>query len=103
MADAYTMTTQAVGIFLGSTCKSGMDIRSAVENMKQPTLPVPPDLPQTAMEGVKLKFNEQIKELAKREAVLDENIGKLFAMVIGQCTEAMSRAAQAQSQVCSHL
>jgi len=89
MADSYTKTTQAVGIYLGSTCKSGMDIRSAVENMKRPTLPVLPDLPQTATEGMKLKFSKQIKELAKQEAVLDENIGKLFAMVIGQCTKAV--------------
>jgi len=86
MADLYTKTTQAIGIYLGSTCKAEMDICSAMENMKKPTFKLPPDPPADTSKGMKLKFNEQIKEIAKQEGVLDENIVWLFSEVIGQCT-----------------
>jgi len=34
MADMYTKTTQDVAIYMGSTCKSGMDIHRAIDNLK---------------------------------------------------------------------
>jgi len=55
MADLYTRTMQAIAIYMGSTCKSGMDVHHAIENLKRPTIALPPDPSDKATAGEKLE------------------------------------------------
>jgi len=87
-ADTYVRTTQAVGIYMGSNCKFGMDIKSVIDNMRKPTYTLPTDLdPTTATEAEKMEFKALVEGIARQKGTLEENIGKLFSVVLGQCTE----------------
>jgi len=87
-ADTYIQTTQAVGIYMGSNCKFGMDIKSAIDNMRKPTYTLLTDLdPATATEAEKMEFKSLVEGIARQKGTLKENIGKLFSVVLGQCTE----------------
>jgi len=86
-ADTYVRTTQALSVYMGSTCKNGMDIKSSIDHMRRSTFALPEDLLGTASDGQKLKHKLQIEAIVKRENTLEENIGKLYSVIMGQCTE----------------
>jgi len=96
MVDLYTKMTQAIAIYMGSTCKSGMDVHSAIKNLKRPTISLLPNPSIKATAGEKLEWQERIKEIAKQKNLLEENVGKLFSVLIRQ----HEGAAEAQSPVC---
>jgi len=87
-ADTY-MQTQALSIYMGSTCKNGMDIKSSIDHMRKPTSALPEDLITMANDGEKLKYKLQIEAIVKQENTLEENIGKLYSIIMGQCTKLM--------------
>jgi len=55
--------------------------------MRKSAFALPGDLPATAKDGEKLKYKLQIEAIVKRENTLEENIGKLYSVIMGQCTE----------------
>jgi len=81
-ADTYVQTTQALSVYMGSTCKNGMDIKSSIDHMRKSAFALPKDLPTTAKDREKLKYKLQIKAIVKHENTLKENI-----VIMGQCTE----------------
>jgi len=87
-ADTYIRTTQALSIYMGSTCKNGMDVKSTIDHMQKPNF-TSPSLPTMADEGKKIKYKVKVEGIAKRENTYEENIGKLFSVILGQCTELM--------------
>jgi len=54
-ADTYVQTTQALSIYMGSTCKNGMDMKSTIDHMQKPNF-TSPSLPPMADEGEKIKI-----------------------------------------------
>jgi len=76
--DMYICTTEATSIFMGSTWKGGMDIKSAIDNDTVPTFMEPEALTDKSTSGKKSKYDAKIKEVVKRETLLEENMGQLF-------------------------
>jgi len=74
---------------MGSTCKYGMDIKSSIDHMWKATSALPEDLITTANDGEKLKYKLQIEAIVKQENTLKENVGKLYSIIMGQCTKLM--------------
>jgi len=99
-ADAYVRTTQALSVYMGSTCKNGMDVKSSIDHMRKSTFALPEDLLTTANDGEKMKYKLQIEAIVKRENTLEENIGKLYSIIMGQCTELMKEKIK---QTSSHI
>jgi len=50
-ADAYVRTTQALSVYMGSTCKNGMDVKSSIDHMRKSTFALPEDLLTMANDG----------------------------------------------------
>jgi len=88
-ADMYIRTTEATSIFVGSTWKGSMDVKSAIDNDATPTFTEPEELTDKSTPNEKLKYDAKIKEVVKRETLLEENMGRLFSLLLGQCTEGM--------------
>jgi len=88
-ANTYVQTTQALSIYMGSTCKNGMDIKSSIDHMRKPSFALPSKLLATADEGDKIKYKVKVEGMTKRESTFEENIGKLFSVILGQCTDLM--------------
>jgi len=89
LANTYIQTTQALSIYIGSTCKNGMDINSSIDHMQKPKFALPTTLPTMVDEGKKIKYKVQVEGIAKHENTFEENMDKLFSVILGQCTELM--------------
>lgn len=93
-ADIYTITTREIAEYAGRTMLYGNDISIAVDKLKMPTieepLEPPPIHPATTLSKGQEKIHEKkLVEYVKRILQLDENVNKVYAIVWGQCTEAL--------------
>jgi len=88
-ANTYVQTTQALSIYMGSTCKNGMDIKSLIDHMQKPNFALPSALPAMADEGDKIKYKVKVDGMTKQENTYEENIGKLLLVILSQCTDLM--------------
>jgi len=71
---------------MGSTCKNGMDIKTSIDHRQKPKFALPASLPTTADEGKRIKYKVQVEGISKCENTSEENMGKLFFVILGQCT-----------------
>lgn len=100
-ADRYVKTTKEIAEYVGREYHGGKDIKIAVERGKMPTIPVPSVRfadPSKPTETEKLILKEKVKEHVKRERILEENMSKLFNLIKGQCTEAMTASMEAHAE-----
>jgi Zinc knuckle len=93
-SDMYTQTTKEIAEYVGRTLSYGNDIANAITNLRLPTIVEPPEPvptpPATTLSKAQDKiFEKQIVEYCKRIAQLEENVKKVFAIVWGQCSEAL--------------
>ena len=93
-ADIYTTTVKRIADYVGSEYKHGGDIRSTITTgilakIKIPICPVIVDPNNETLEEQTLKmiFKGQIGNYIKQKSILDDNIQKAYALVLGQCTE----------------
>ena len=87
--DQYVETMEALATYVGKTFVNGMDIKKAVTTLQKPDLGVIADLGGVPTEYEKQAWQEKVKDHVKRIRILDQNIGKLYNVVWGQCTRAM--------------
>ena len=89
-ADLFIKTKKAVTNYVGRTYQHSGNIRRAIETLTLPTIPMP-IAPVADPMPVLLAviFSEQVKEYVKQTSRLQENIKRLWALVWGQCLDAI--------------
>ena len=91
-ADAFVKKTEEIAGYAGRTCKQSTDIRAAIEKLQDVTITLQA---RVTIEEVpdkddrKIIRKSQIDEYRKRNATYQENKGKIYPVIIGQCTDAM--------------
>ena len=86
-ADTYETSIKALSAYAVREYTYGTDIRHVINKLAKPTLK-PPEDPGTS-ETDKAIWKEEVSRYVKRKGKLEENIGSLYSLVTGQCTDAM--------------
>ena len=106
-ADNYTKTLKEIARHVGSTSKHGADLRWTIEDetlfvITRPAWPTAlatgasPD--ETGAHEIDMDiYREDVKTFVKRRSTLDDNMGRAFEIVWGQCTQAMRAKVEAQA------
>jgi hypothetical protein len=95
-SDMYARTTKEIAGYVGRTYKFGGDTRTAVEDEKMPTFAIPEDVADDAGKGAVRMWEKRLDAIAKREDQLEHNLRQLFALVWGQCTDALQQRIEAE-------
>jgi Zinc knuckle len=94
--DLYVKTTRAlathVSVFFP---KCGGKIRVAVEQLVTPEVEPLPDLPENATRGQEILYNNRTRQFLDEEKDLRLAIEGVYAIVWGQCTDAMRQRLEA--------
>ena len=91
-ADAFVNKTEEIAGYAGRTCKQSTYIRAAIEKLQDVTITLES---KVTIEEVpdkddrKIIRKSQIYEYRKRKATYQENKGKIYLVIIRQCTDAM--------------
>ena len=93
--ELYIKTTEEIAGYVGKTYDNGRDIRRAVEKLSPPPFTPPSDPPTNATETEKEIWKEEIKVHVRRRRTLEDNIAKLFSLVLGQCSESLRQKIEA--------
>ena len=104
-ADRYVNTVKRISEYVGSEYKNGGDIRSSIVNETKFKVPIPtaPNAPAdpanpTIEETTKSKLYERrLDAVVKREGMLDDNIQRLYSLVLGQCTDLLQSKLKQQA------
>ena len=95
-ADHHARTTEAMADCVGKEC--GMAVRSSVKLQKE-SLPNEPDEPlRTAATAEIEKWKKQLDRHCKKVEEHEENKGKAFVVIKGQCAMAMRNKPEAQEK-----
>ena len=94
--EQFVETTDKIMTHVGSTYKNGGDIRRVVDKLEVPIFPRPNDIDLDAVTATeKAIWDGEIKAYLRRMETLQQNMGNLFSLVLGQCTKAMRTKLQA--------
>ena len=88
-ATQFVLTTREISEYVGREYSHGGDIRLTVLNQARPTLTEPSDPAENATRTQVRIWERKCDAFVRREEALEENIKKAYALVYGQCTEAM--------------
>ena len=88
-ADQFVSTTLEIATYVGSNYKHGGDVRLALTNLEPPTIPYPVDPGPTASVVERKIFENKCNSYCKREETYLSNMQQVFALIWGQCTEAL--------------
>jgi Reverse transcriptase (RNA-dependent DNA polymerase)/Zinc knuckle len=99
-ADWYTQTTREISEYVGRTMSYGYDITNAIINKTNPAIPEPPEPvaipPATTTTTLQDKiWEKEIVEYVKRKSHAEQNVKTLYAIIWGQCTEALREKVRA--------
>ena len=86
-ADIFTATNKEITEYVGCTYGHGEDIRQAVEKLEKPKIPCLAEPATITSLTEKTIWDKKLTAVIKRELKLDENLGNLYSLVLGQCTE----------------
>jgi hypothetical protein len=86
-ADRYNTTIREITAYTGRTYDYGGDIRWSIKNEKKYVTIKPADVGTTATATDKRIWEKEIDEYVQRKAKLTSNCKKLYALILGQCTE----------------
>ena len=107
--DKYVTNLKRIAKYIGAEYKQGSDIRLTIENETQlqiPPVPAEPIIVQPATEmttsSQELIFKGQIDQCIKWEAMLKDNIQKVYSLILGQCTKLL-KAKLKQSNDCAWM
>ena len=103
-ADRFANTLKRISEYVGTEFKNGGDICSSMINetkfvVPRPTLPTPADPNAlTAEERVEERlYEKRLDALVKQEGTLDDNIQRLYSLVLGQCTDLLQTKLKQQN------
>jgi hypothetical protein len=88
-SDSFTRTTEEIALYVSSTLDKAGDYRTGLVNMILPpiTKPKPPKDPSDVV--LTALFAEEIKMYSRALEARRNNQGKVFGIILGQCTKAM--------------
>ena len=88
-ADQFVSTTLEIATYVGANYKHGGDVRLALTNLEPPNIPLPVEPAATASFTERKIFENKCSVYCKREETYQSNIQQIFALIWGQCTEAL--------------
>lgn len=101
-ADQYTKTTEKIMTYVGSKYDLGGVLATAIEAMEQPTIDVPPAPANYGTPQVnpteKFLWEQKAKNALSQGEKMDNHIQQLYALVYGQCSEAMLARVEAHPE-----
>jgi Reverse transcriptase (RNA-dependent DNA polymerase) len=95
--DSFTRTTEEIALYVSSNLDKAGEYRIGLVNMYLP--PVPRPVPPQDQSDVVLAalFGEEIKMYSRALEARRNNQGKVFGIILGQCTKAMKDQIEADS------
>ena len=93
--DMYAVTTREIAEYMGRKYRQGGDIRMALERLEMPTMRAPDDPPANATRSEERAWEVEVAEHVKRQGMLRENLRVAYAVIFGQCSEAMRQKIKA--------
>jgi Reverse transcriptase (RNA-dependent DNA polymerase)/Zinc knuckle len=88
-SELFTRTQREIGDYVGRTYKYGGAIRKAVLDLEEQVFHVPDDPPDNATLGQQRLWEKAVDEVAKMQGHYNQNLMTLFALVWGQCSDAL--------------
>jgi len=86
-ADVFTRTTKEIAEYTGP--KFGAEVMTTIETLQKPVLPIPADPPANASATETRIWERRVDAYVKADTELDANLKKVYAIVFGQCSDAM--------------
>ena len=93
-ADQFVSTTLEIVTYIGSNYKHGGDVRLALTNLEPPNIPYPVEPAANASITERKIFENKCSVYCKREETYESNMQQIFALIWGQCTEALQAKLQ---------
>ena len=100
-ADVFIKTTTKIQEYVGKSWYKnyGDDIHKIVKTLTKPTIGMPADINEiTATATKKAIWKKKIDMYVVRDQALESNNHALYALVLGQCSEAMRNALAAENK-----
>ena len=97
-SELFTNTTKKIANYAGRTCREAKDISLAIEELEDPvfTRPKKQNTGDSDVDSILLK--EEMQLHVKRKSAYRQNQATMFAVVLGQCTDAMKAKLEAETK-----
>ena len=89
ISNQFAKTVEVLAEYIAKHIKFPGDMSSLTEDLTLPTLTAPVILPATADELEKLLWKQDVVQYAQRRAYLVDNRKAVYAVIWGQCSEAL--------------
>ena len=104
-ADTFVNTHKRIADYVGAEYREGGDIRSSLIHEAKIQIPIPlnppvadPANPTSDEQVAKMIFKGELDTYVKRKSILNQNIQKTYALVIGQCTDLLQSKLKQQTK-----
>jgi hypothetical protein len=101
-SDMFAKTTKEISTYVGRVYKGGKDISTAVDNLQFPELLMPEEPDDNVTLGKTRYWEKKLDAFVKRKELLADNMGRLYSLVWGQCTEMMKQKVEAMDEYAEH-
>ena len=95
--EQFSETTKKLASYSGRTCKEPQDIRLAIEEVKEVSIPIPTERSITDTTLKAKLYEKDIEIWSKRESLYRQNKSSLYSVALGQCSEGMRAKLEADS------
>ena len=99
-ADRYTKTTENIVNYIQRTYEDGQDVKDALVQLEGLDLDLEQPVNNTEEEDLtymdKLLLQQQVKDFAARKKRYINNMNKAYALILGQCTQAVKNKLEAK-------
>ena len=91
----FTRTIEALEEYFAKNLKHAGDMTTLTRELKNPTIEEPPDLPEEETSRLKVAiFEKKVAAYVTRCDILESNLQAAYAVIWGQCSEAMKAKLQ---------
>ena len=98
ISNQFAKTVEVLGEYIAKHVKFPGDMSSLTEHLTQPTLTTPVILPTTANELDKILWKQDVVQYAQRRNYLASNYKAVYAVIWGQCSEAVRAKVKSHSE-----
>jgi Zinc knuckle len=97
-SDLFARTQREIGDYAGRTYKYGGAIRKAVLDLEEQAFDLPDDPPDNATLSQQRLWEKAVDEVAKMQGHYNQNLMSLFALVLGQCSDALREKLRSKTE-----
>ena len=91
----FTRTIEALEEYFAKNLKHAGDMTTLTRELQNPTIEEPPDLPEEETSRLKVAiFEKKVAAYVTRCDILESNLQAAYAVIWGQCSEAMKAKLQ---------